>query len=90
MAPSIEFGTPPPVVRASGPRPDTLAVVEALQARPGEWAKVEKDVSLASGAKYRKLGLETRPDRTRSDLVDGKVDLWARFVEDDGEPAEEA
>lgn len=85
----IEFGTPPPVTRATGPREATLAVLEALEARPGEWAKVEKDVAPAAGAKYRKLGCETRLDRTRADLVAGKVDLWARFVDEDTEDEDE-
>lgn len=73
----LNWGTPPEPARR-GPSAATLEILSELQANPGQWARLVGRVSLSAGARWRKLGCETRNERTEDPK---KVYLWVRWPE---------
>jgi len=75
----IEWETPPAVVRKTR-RSKYDPIVDALKDNPGQWAKVMVDVNSATARVLITNGctITTR----QNGLGEGKVDVWAVFVED--------
>jgi len=75
---SIEFKNPP-ARTVRGQAPETTAILDALQSRPGDWALIKTDVSAAAGSAWSKRdGIEVRV--TSIGKPKGKWDIYARWV----------
>jgi hypothetical protein len=75
---TIEFKNPP-VSRGRGVAEETQLIIDALQARPGEWALIKRDVSTASASAWNKReGFEARASSIGKPK--GKWDVYARWV----------
>lgn len=84
----IEFGELPP--KKGGPR--WYEIAEALRAKPGAWALVRSGI-YPSAPRSIKRGLLVafRPagsfDAVMRSVKDGRGDLWARYIGENGEHA---
>ena len=75
---TIEFKNPPERT-GRGQAPETTAILDALQSRPGDWALIKKDVSSAAGTSWKKReGLEIRVSSIGK--AAGKWDIYARWI----------
>ena len=74
----IEWGAPPPPKPSGGRHGQgrTQSFVDALKARPGEWAKYPKP--LRSTSAYRRNFRDV--EWTSRKRADGKFDVWGRWV----------
>jgi hypothetical protein len=62
-------------------------VLRELKARPGKWARVQKDRSTTSGtASWAKLGCEAKAHRTNPGEKPAKYDIYVRWPELKTEP----
>ncbi|MDN4644969.1 hypothetical protein [Arthrobacter sp. PsM3] len=74
----IEFKNPPKNP-GRGIHPETQAILDALQSRPGEWALIKTDVSAAAGTNWKKReGFEVRSSSIGKPR--GKWDIYARWI----------
>lgn len=77
---TIEFKNPPESTASKrGNGEETQAIIDALQARPGEWALIRKDVNPNATAWWKKKpGIEAKSSTI--DKPKNKVDIYARWV----------
>lgn len=76
----IEFKNPPVTeAKKRGMGADTLAVIEALKARPGEWALIKKDVNVNAASWWKKRpGIEAKSSTIGKPK--NRCDVYARYV----------
>ena len=77
---SIEFKNPP-VSAASkrGPGAENAAIIDALKARPGQWALIKEDTYPNATAWWKKRpGIEAKSSTIGHDK--NKCDIYARWV----------
>lgn len=77
---TIQFKNPPAsTTRPTRRSPETQAVFDALQARPGEWALLREDTYPATTTWWKKQpGIEAKSSTIGKPK--GKVDVYARWV----------
>ncbi len=78
---SIQFKNPPAPKKAPGRLRSsrTQGVIDALAARPGEWALITEDTYPATTTWWKKQpGIEAKSSTI--DKPKGKVDVYARWV----------
>jgi hypothetical protein len=76
----IEFKNPPvSEAKKRGAGADTLAVIEALKSRPGEWALIKQDVNVNACSWWKKReGIEAKASTIGKPK--NKCDVYARWV----------
>lgn len=78
---TIEFKNPPKPSKPAG-KPigaETQAIIDALKARPGEWALIKKDVNPNTSSWWKKRpGVEAKASTIGH--AKNKCDVYARWV----------
>lgn len=61
------------------PDPETIAIIEALQANPGKWALIKTDTYPNITSRWKKRpGIEAKSSNVGKD--NGKWDVYARYI----------
>ncbi len=81
MTIDIEFGELPPPLRHQPPSTVLMPIVEALKARPGEWAKVRDGVPHGTASVYQQR-LKAKGCEVKTRTAPTGRDVWARWPED--------
>jgi len=79
---TIEFKNPPVSEKPGrGIGPETQATINALKARPGEWALIKKDVNPSVSTWWKKrAGIEAKASTIGH--AKGRCDVYARWIGD--------